>query len=63
MLKTSADVVRWATILIEHHMLHAGEDETAPNWIKVDPVDLIQVVIALQTEGYGLPTTFENSSE
>jgi len=63
MLKTRADVIRWANVLIEHHMVHAAEDESAPDYIKVDPVDLIQAAIALETEGFGLPTEFAKPDE
>jgi hypothetical protein len=62
-IKTRADVIRWANVLIEHHMVHAAEDESPPEFIKVDPVDLIQAAIALETEGFGLPTTFEKINE
>lgn len=63
MIKTRADVIRWANVLIEHHMVHAAEDESVPNHIKVDPVELIQTVIALETEGFGLPTDFTKPDE
>lgn len=63
MIKTRADVIRWANVLIEHHMVHAAEDESVPNHIKVDPVELIQAAIALETEGFGLPTDFTKPDE
>jgi hypothetical protein len=62
-IKTRADVIRWANFLIEHHMFHAAEDETPREFIKVDPGELIQVAIALETEGFGLPANFENTNE
>lgn len=63
MIKTRADVIRWANVLIHHHFVHAGEDESAPEHIKVDPAELIQVAIALETEGFGLPTEFAKPDE
>jgi hypothetical protein len=62
-IKTRADVIRWANVLIHHHFVHAGEDESAPEHIKVDPAELIQVAIALETEGFGLPTTFDKPND
>ncbi len=44
-------------------MVHAAEDESAPDHIKVDPVELIQAAIALETEGFGLPATFPKPDE